>query len=113
MINLQTIDNLIESVEAGQIRHDADMKYLGGYSQNRLGLNAYRGSLDAAKALHEELLPGWMFGVTNDGAFVMPAGGDDTSQFTGALENPARAWLAAMLKAYRAQLTTARPDQRE
>jgi hypothetical protein len=52
---------------------------------------AYNGSLDAAKALHEEVLPGWNHIVCRDYVYV--------GSFQGKSDNPARAWLIAILKA--------------
>jgi len=61
--------------------------------------DAYRGSLDAAKALHEAVLPGWEWRIRDDGrAWVWRTvsdlcGGDEVD------DNPARAWLLALLDA--------------
>ena len=74
---------------------------------------AYNGSLDAAKALHDSLLPGWpknlnfiehidgnvccMFGPIPDDAGKW----DFAPKFDAKAANPARAWLLAILRAYR------------
>jgi len=60
---------------------------------------AYDGSLDAAKALHEAVLPGWGFAVTQVGANIegpMEAYSDDA-------RTPARAWLICIIRALIAQ----------
>lgn len=71
--------------------------------------SAYRGSLDAAKALHDALLPERAVAEFryikrySDESYVtvsMP----DGYRPHGRAENPARAWLLCMLKAYRSQV---------
>lgn len=85
-------------------------------------LAAEAGSLDAAKAMHDALLPGWEFGVRSDGQVFFSwvnspdyevctwiAGDKETtdvlsgSYHSGVSDNPARSWLIAILKAYEAQ----------
>jgi len=70
----------------------------------------YEGSLDAAKALHKEVLPGWSWEVRASGfnwsqatlwnPMTQPRLGYD---FRAEAESPARAWLIAILKALIAQ----------
>lgn len=63
---------------------------------------AYNGSLDAARALHEAVLPGWDYEIVSRGSrrtahvYPDPLGRDISS---GKSENPARAWLIAVVKA--------------
>ena len=69
--------------------------------------SAYDGSLDAAKALHEALLPGWEWRVVERRAWVWSypstlQGGDEIEDDDGA-GLPARAWLLAVIKALMAQ----------
>lgn len=96
------LDKLIEAVEGGSIAKsdlDAFIPSLGLNSDCNNALDAYRGSLDAAKALHEALLPGFRFRIDDFRAEIWygPAG-----PFIGESQvNPARAWLLAILKAYR------------
>jgi hypothetical protein len=66
-------------------------------------LEAYHGSLDAALALHEAVLPGWgaLIDLTSDvtvdnGAPNLIEFRDKSARVTG---NPARAWLLAVLEA--------------
>ena len=61
---------------------------------------AIDGSLDAAKVLHEALLPGcrWKLYRSEPDAYGCNVLAEDTSYST----SPARAWLLAILKAYRA-----------
>ena len=61
---------------------------------------AYRGSLDAAKALHEAILPGFAYEVTSYGTAAV----DGMGRYQGLAENdPARAWLICILRALIAQ----------
>ena len=67
---------------------------------------AYRGSLDAAKALHEAVLPGWVYGISFDAYSELYAFVSDGIAFeTDEVYNiePARAWLLAILEALIAQ----------
>lgn len=65
--------------------------------------SAYKGSLDAAKALHEALLPGWVFDFTNDGGFVMDSSGDSNQYSSYGDAQVSRHWLLAILRAYEAK----------
>ena len=95
------LERLIDAVEAGEITSIAKDYHLtfGGQfyhppQGNSLTADrAYRVSLDAAKALHDELLPGWDWDVTVDQAMVSDAtGADHFAHITGI---PARSWLLA------------------
>ena len=69
------------------------------------GYHAYCGSLDAAKALHEAVLPEWSWQVNvlhrvPRGAVWLGSTGDgDLQLFQTDADTPARAWLIAILKA--------------
>jgi hypothetical protein len=65
------------------------------------GWAAYRGSLDAARRLHDALLPGWVWNVVDSETTVWPGyPGDPEDYQTGYAEGkPARAWLLAILRA--------------
>lgn len=103
--NAQTaLDKLIEALKAG-----ADLKWwefapaVGAVADKTVAnaAEAYHGSLDAALALHEALLPGWS-GIVSVGCeasvqedlFKLPV-------FNAYSSTPARAWLLAILRAYR------------
>lgn len=70
--------------------------------------SAYYGSLDAAKALHDVVLPGWHWAIEDDEqaeVFMSPTemqdgifavGPSAGSEWVG---DPARAWLLAILSA--------------
>lgn len=65
------------------------------------------GSLDAAKALHAALLPGWDADIevrlVLSDATVYGCGLFEGSRESGTDESPARAWLLAILKALEAR----------
>jgi len=67
-------------------------------------LPAYNGSLDAAKALHDAVLPGWHINVAWDFVHVFPQGNDgNDNAHTGDNDITARAWLLAILAGLIAQ----------
>ena len=106
---------LIEAVEAGTWEFDinqdpsGDMSFaiLGKYSAFVLAWDAFRGSLDAAKALHEALLPGWKFKLEAHAAISFAWIGHPNEmlfrQHQSSFDTLARAWLLAILKAYEKQ----------
>lgn len=104
---LTALKELLAKVEAGEIEgyafEFADIS--GAYAQH--AVQAYHGSLDAALALHEAVLPGWDFAVYADSAEVSetkPGDGYDITEHYGAdSDTPARAWLIAILRALIAQ----------
>ena len=105
------LDALIEAVEAGTIpSHDLDafIPWRGLDTQTNDSHDAYRGSLDAAKRLHEALLPGWGWDVCDDGearVFEYTSSADSApfDDYIGVRrDNPARAWLLAILRADKA-----------
>ena len=108
---LNALDKLIEAVEAGRWWDDLG---IAASACNRAGINnanegrisrAVNGSLDAALALHEALLPGWWFQTSAvDGwatCYVERSGAGVPEEAPSAAESPARAWLIAILRAYR------------
>jgi len=118
-VNKQALIDLLEKVEAG-----TDEAGMFCPMWHEVGLcieaeGAFAGSLDAAKALHEAVLPGWTVrfcAFTPHGksaphvhAFRMRQTGDDPSMggnSTGYIGDcPARAWLIAILKALIAKET--------
>lgn len=99
------LDKLIEAVEGGNVRPYVieelaslvfDFRVYGDIAR------AYHGSLDAAKALHEALLPGWRWTRHHDGEIEVWATGVLSRRWGRSDDkDPARAWLLAVLKAYR------------
>ena len=111
---IDALDALIAAVEAGGrgVTNWRDFVCLPmGDADNPnpiLAHRAYHGSLDAALALHNSLMPeraaiGITFGGEYGATATIPPTWD---QFSIAESNlsPARAWLLATLKAYRAQV---------
>ena len=94
----QAIDGLIAAVEDGlELPRPLPFQvYQCAYI-----IGAYEGSLDAAKALHDELLPGWHFAILDDDAAVSEF--LDKGEFSAKSTNPARAWLLAILRAVRSR----------
>lgn len=96
------LDDLIAAVEGGTWSFNGwadqpiDRKHMGKVD------DAYNGSLDAAKALHNAVLPGW---TNNDHLrrgmrYTTFIGKSVEDEPVDAVSNdPARAWLIAILKA--------------
>lgn len=128
MNKAEALDELIAAVEAGALP-DEDWRLMHDIWSPRnwhdIGHNvrySMHGSLDAAKALHEALLPGWMWLARKTNAddvsngHCEPSNGgfanvwhnispnDGGEHFSVFAETAARAWLLATLKAYRAGL---------
>lgn len=96
----EALDKLIEAVEDGTFLMDV---FPDGRTE-RIAYEAFSGSIDAAKALHEALLPRpWSCILTvlpRAGAADLHWRGNMEPAFTGISANPARAWLIAILRAY-------------
>ena len=113
------LDKLIEAVEAGTLTGDDDLSYPAGVPEmidTALGMDtvwdtvclAHDGSLDAALALHEALLPGRTLSVGQNAhygdwnAWVRYAeDGTILDEYTAASDTAARSLLLAILRAYR------------
>lgn len=112
MDRTQALDALIEAVEAGKAKHVYFAAAFQGYTMLDNLTNAYHGSLDAALSLHEALLPGWFPGMSKNihnklwYAWVQDK---DNVQYWALEPTPARAWLLAVLRAYRATITPPTP----
>lgn len=61
------------------------------------------GSLDAALWLHNMVLPGWPYDISNAGAWTDERRGLRRPGYSGQSNTPARAWLLAILNALIAQ----------
>ena len=62
--------------------------------------DAYNGSFDASLALHNAVLPGWPYTINENGAWTDSKRGLRQLGFRAtSKDNPARAWLCAILKA--------------
>lgn len=107
MTRKEALADAIAKVEAGKIYQPESNKW------GKIGLDgnkcwkAYFGSLDAAKALHEAVLPMWVADIkigadSNPSRAIVspltPMSGNPSS-ITEWAGNPARAWLLAILRA--------------
>ena len=113
---IKALNKLIAAVESGgdAIQHNIHIKAAHAFPPEiaygkctfHEVTTAFDGSLDAANALHEALL-GYGWGIAsfnmNGEVSVMRKRPLDV-QYGFADMNPARAWLIAILKAYRAQM---------
>ena len=98
---MSDLGKMIEAVEAGECPDFCPLWHGVGLCTEAEG--AFGGSLDAALRLHEALLPGWAAAVNTNGMAQVIGPAPDWSRHTGcATDNPARAWLLAILKALRA-----------
>lgn len=110
------LDKLIEAVEAGELTMRDCGECRASISAHCNGDNvtlltpfkAYNGSLDAALALHEALLPGRTLSVGQNAhygdwnAWVRYAeDGEILDEYTAASDTAARSLLLAILRAYR------------
>ena len=119
MDKTKALAELIAKVEAGEWQHTdwptVEKGFWGNWNEAALHFQlAFNGSLDAAKALHEAVLPGWSPSVGQNAhhgywfATVMRAeNGTIAADTTGTGPCPARAWLLAILRALHAQADTA------
>lgn len=76
-----------------------DISQIVGETCHDHAYRAFQGSLDAAKALHEALLPGWFVDIRWWTAMNGGAIAEVGNSHNGKSENPARAWLIAILRA--------------
>lgn len=92
------LTRLADAVEAGTwLGYTAEF---WGLANHMLAFAAFNGSLDAAKALHEAVLPEWDWDVASSNAAAVFHGRalSGPYEMTAAL-TPARAWLLAILRA--------------
>ena len=110
MTRKEALAELIEKVEAGSFPEDANARELFGVAPpTRLIVYAYEafgGSLDAAKALHEAVLPVAWAHVRHTGKYGHATVDVDGEEYdANNADTPARAWLIAILRALYAQET--------
>ena len=104
---MTALQELLAKVEAGATvtSRDASRIWPTGYAH---AINAGHGSLDAAKALHDAVLPGWHWSCGSKTVYVCKDGFNSFG-FGPILHDellttpPARAWLIAIIKAMIAQ----------
>lgn len=111
MSDMDALDKLIEAVEAGTDTMNHHAAAFPGESAYGLCTwhrthKAAGGSLDAALALHEALLPGWVWDVGKEGtAWTDEKRGLRRLGHKAAVDaKPSRALLIATLCAYRASM---------
>jgi len=107
----QALEALRDKVKAGKFRPTwSELNNAGiamnSHGQNRAGFawDAYNGSLDAAKALHDAVLPVWRvshaWGSGDKWVWNLTKSNPDQPDYSaGECENPARAWILAILEA--------------
>ena len=70
------------------------------HREHMFAFKAFNGSLDAARALHEELLPGWGKSWFQwDGNAIVEIWEYEDCEYKGVDSDLARAWLLAILEA--------------
>ena len=106
MTQLAALRELAEKVAAGiwdweQDYADWDSQYMPDIGTCRL---AYIGSLNAAKALHEAVLPGWRARLDIGKRFRCWVISPTNVKIDEYADNPARAWLLAIIRARASEL---------
>jgi len=92
-----TLARLIEAVEIGTFLMDVLPP-----EHEATAYEAFSGSLDAAKRLHDALLPGWFPGLSqnvHNGQWLAWVQTKRDQHFAATWDDPARAWLLAILRA--------------
>jgi len=101
-LNTAALQALLERVEAGDWWGDLPRP---AYLHTDLCWKAFNGSLDAAKALHDAVLPGWHWSLYDDNGIGIYEAQIEVHDWQGepisgaSKCNPARAWLIAILRA--------------
>lgn len=101
---MSDLRKLIEAVEDSWWY--GDTTDILGFNNHMQAYRAFNGDLNAAAALHEALLPGWI-GLTDTTGFarVWRDEHEVTDTYDALIpEQPARAWLLAILRAVEAKV---------
>lgn len=106
MTRLKALKELACKIEAGEWFPGLAQLSFGGVQNYHNALSAYHGSLDAAQALHEAALPGYVWDVNGYGSALVWVRDDPKRYAEAYLDNPARAWLLAIVRALIAQEET-------
>lgn len=93
---------LIEAVEAG--RDDSEKWHPALGEHGYTAMMAFHGDLNAAKALHDALMPGWGYLISAHDAEIWREGEYPNTIAAQVKDNPARAWLLAILRATEAEV---------
>jgi hypothetical protein len=103
---------LLAKVEAGEWDNHGTSWLFS--NDRRHAFSAFHGDLNAAKALHEAVLPGWGWSYySDDGHFLVGHPTDGKIYEETHNDTPARAWLIAILKALIAEAQPAPPPTQE
>ena len=104
---MDAIDDLISAAESGTVGPGLNTAAVFGDNQAAMdAVDAFHGSLDAAKALHDAMLPGWSFyaWVNPPGDYCVDVAHLDEPEICGRhATSIARAWLLAILRAMKAK----------
>mgnify|MGYP001810870771 CR=1 FL=1 len=97
---LDALRALLEQVEAGTWPADflAIDNGIHGVTTATM-YAAFSGSLDAAKALHEAVLPGWEWRLRDEGAAWVWRTPSDLQSSQEEVDDTARAWLICIIRA--------------
>ena len=100
---VDALRNLADKVEAGGYDNVTAFEAFDGKNQNLIA-DAFGGSLDAAKALHDAVLPNSPLDIVLTGGYSrVSIYSGPKAPFHARNESVARAWLLAILKALIAQ----------
>jgi hypothetical protein len=105
MDKVEALKDLLAKIEAGDDAGVLDRSYdvaelSGSRGRYVYIVDAHNGSLDAAKSLHDDVLPEWDWIIGVGGATVVnPDENEDSFHGNSYSSNPARAWLCAIVKA--------------
>lgn len=95
-------NELAERVEAGEA-FSHNFRNIFDEQSSRNAHEALKGSLDAAKALHDAVLPGWGWHIREDGdgcyASCLYPKHNLVTPGSATAKTPAAAWVAAILRA--------------
>ena len=95
---MTALERLAAAIEAGEFSGDLTGPEMGFPNTSAAVLyDAFSGSLDAAKALHDAVLPGWRFEVRLSTAEIWES--YHVAFSADVADNPARAWLLAIVRA--------------
>ena len=96
-LNTAALQALLERVEAGDWWANLPRPDI---LHTDLCWKAFNGSLDAAKALHDAVLPGWIYLIGSQIAGVSMSDHEDPRWWNMMHDgNPARGWLIAIIRA--------------
>jgi len=102
-MNVDALKALAEAVDDGTMT-DKHIMQLPLVKWGSLVCASFDGSLDAAKALHDAVLPGWEWGRTEGNIYVKdPARGAWSIRWGGPNDVASRSWLLAIIRALIAQ----------